>query len=131
LPSCRTSLEAALMMGTPANKAILADAGLLSWKERTRRQRSGPRRPRGRAQAAQAALAAAEARCSSRDAHAAGAGSAAPPRTLRGALRALPAQPGADLRARRLRRGEARAALRAGLDVMIFSDNVPLTRKSR
>lgn len=119
--------EAAMMMGTPANKGILKDAGLLAAegegaaandlviavKAETR-------------EAAQAALAAAEAALARPRAASTASGTAAP-RTLAAALRensdatlALVSVPGDFAVA------QARAALRAGLDVMIFSDNVPV-----
>jgi FdrA protein len=119
--------EAALMMGTPANKRVLAEAGLLAAEgegaagnDLILAVRAGSR------QAAEAAIAAAENRLTRPGA--AGQGSrAARPRTLRAALQerpdatlALISVPGDYAVA------EARRAICSGLDVMLFSDNVAL-----
>jgi len=120
-------VEAALMMGTPANKAILKDAGLLAGEGEGAAANDLVLAVRAStAQAADDALAAAEAALDRPRPRVEGA-SAVAPRTLRGALRAMPdatlaliSVPGD------FATGEARAALRAGLDVMVFSDNVPL-----
>jgi FdrA protein len=123
-------IEAALMMGTPANRQILADAGLLA-EDGARAQGNdlvvGIRAERE--DAAQAALAAARARLEKPRA-AQGEAAAWKPRTLRGALKQLPTAnlalisvPG-DFAA-----AEARKALRRGLHVMIFSDNVPVRQE--
>lgn len=119
--------EASLMIGTDSNRRILDEAGLLAEEGRE----AGPNdlviavRAESRA-AAEAALAEAEARLDKRrgDAPEAEAWS---PRTLRTALAAMPdanlalvSVPGA-FAAR-----EARRALRSGLHVMVFSDNVPV-----
>ncbi len=119
--------EAALMMGTPANRAILDIAGLLA--------RAGSAAGGGdliigiRAStvtAAEAALAEALAQLD-KPAARGGTGEAWRPRTLRSALSAMPdaslaliSVPG-DFAA-----AEARKAIRRGLDAMIFSDNVSL-----
>src|SRR5436309_343513 len=118
--------RAAAMMGTPANRALLEQAGLLAKDGAA----AGPADlviavVSEDAAAAEAARAAAG--------HAllaqppAVSGAAATPRTLEGALRALPGAnlvlisvPGAYAGAEALR------ALRAGLHVMLFSDNVPV-----
>src|SRR6266446_2228190 len=101
--------RAAAMMGTPANRALLEQAGLLA--------KDGA--------AAGAARAAAEQTLLARPPAVRGAETT--PRTLEGALRALPGAnlvlisvPGAYAGAEALR------ALRAGLHVMLFSDNVPV-----
>jgi FdrA protein len=120
--------ETGLMIGTPANKEILREAGVLG----DIGMQAGPGdliialRARN-SQAAESAMA--EARRLLEQPRGAEAG-AAPwhPRTLRAALRqmrdanlALISVPGPFAAA------EARKALRRGLNVMIFSDNVPLT----
>jgi succinyl-CoA synthetase alpha subunit len=117
--------RAAAMMGTPPNRALLAGAALLT----TDGERAGPTDlviaiVADTAQAADAAQQAAESALTARPA---AADARARPRTLDGALRALPGAtlalvsvPGPYAGA------EARAALRRGLDVMLFSDNVPL-----
>jgi FdrA protein len=123
-------IEAALMMGTPANKAILGDAGLLASEGEAAAANDLVLAVRAASgQAADDALAAAEAALDKPRARVEGT-SAIAPRTLRGAMHAMPhatlaliSVPG-DFAA-----GEARAALRAGLDVMIFSDNVPLSEE--
>src|SRR3989454_8174297 len=119
---------AAAMMGTPHNRELLQQAGLLA--------------PEGAAAgpadlviaviadspaAADAARAAAEHALLARKAIAVGNTTAAPPRPLPSALKILPAAnlalisvPGAYAGA------EALQALRAGLHVMLFSDNVPV-----
>ena len=118
--------RAAAMMGTPPNRALLAQAGLLHPDGET----AGPvdlviAVVADCAAAAEAACAVAEALLA---APAPGSAGGAPrPRTLDGGLRALAGAtlalisvPGAYAGA------EARRALDAGLHVMLFSDNVPL-----
>ena len=117
--------RAAAMMGTPPNRALLAGAELLTADG----EHAGPTDlviaiVADTAQAADAAQQAAESALTARPA---AADARARPRTLDGALRALPdatlalvSVPGPYAGA------EARAALRRGLDVMLFSDNVPL-----
>jgi FdrA protein len=119
--------DAALMMGTPANKEILRNAALLADETasaapgdliiglRAMDQASGDR-----------ALAEID-RLLDQPARGATAGGAWRPRTLRAALQANPTAnfalvsvPG-DFAA-----SEARKALRRGLHVMVFSDNVPI-----
>jgi FdrA protein len=117
--------RAAALMGTPANLALLREAELLTEEgERAEPADLVLAVSADDEAAARAALAVAEAALSPR---ALRAGAAAPPRSLDGALRlrpdatlALVSVPGAHAAA------PTRAALRAGLDVMLFSDNVPL-----
>ena len=118
--------RAAAMMGTPANRALLEQAGLLAKDGAA----AGPADlviavVAEDAAAAEAARAAAEHALLARPPAVRGA--EATPRTLEGALRALPGAnlvlisvPGAYAGAEALR------ALRAGLHVMLFSDNVPV-----
>ncbi len=119
--------EATLMMGTPANKEIMADAGILS--EVGRAAGGSDLVIAVRAQNAPAAKAGLAAALAQLDApalpHARGVGWR--PRTLqsaaaalRGANVALISVPGEYAAA------EARKAIRAGLHTMIFSDNVPI-----
>ncbi|MEZ5934606.1 MAG: acyl-CoA synthetase FdrA [Alphaproteobacteria bacterium] len=120
--------DAALMMGTPANRQIMTDAGLLA-ADGERAQggdlvigiRAADREAADRAIAAAEAFLEKPARP-----HAAGA-DAWQPKTLRAGLKALPdaslaliSVPGSYAAA------EARKALNRGLHVMIFSDNVPI-----
>src|SRR6267378_1156737 len=118
--------RAAAMMGTPANRALREQAGLLAKDGAA----AGPADlviaiVAEDAAAAGAARAAAEQALVARPPAVRGA--AATPRTLEGALRSLPGAnlvlisvPGAYAGAEALR------ALRAGLHVMLFSDNVPV-----
>jgi FdrA protein len=119
--------RAAAMMGTPQNLVLLHDAGLLA----AAGEAAGPTDLviavlASSGAAAEAARAATERALTARPAS--GPPGAAPrPRTLAGALRALPGAnlalisvPGAYAGA------EALKALRAGLHVMLFSDNVPV-----
>ena len=119
--------EAALMMGTPANKRIMADAGLLAGDDEG--VAGGDLVIAIRAATAAAAKAAAtEAeRLLDRPRAGGGPGKSWRPRSIAAAVKAVPdsnlaliSVPG-DFAA-----AEARAALRRGLHVMIFSDNVPL-----
>ncbi len=120
-------IECGMMMATPANKRIMADAGVLGIEG----EAAGPgdlviavsaRTPA----AADAALAAAKAQIDAPKT--AGAGAAAwAPRTIRAAVQADPAAnlalisvPGTFAAA------EGRKALSRGLNVMMFSDNVPI-----
>jgi FdrA protein len=117
--------RAAAMMATPPNRALLVGAGLLTADG----EHAGPA-DLVIAVTAEDAAAAEAARRAAESALTTGsvtAGAQARPRTLTGALRALPGAtlalvsvPGPYAGA------EARAALRRGLDVMLFSDNVPL-----
>ncbi len=118
--------EAALMMATPANKEIMADAGLLSPAGEAAQGGDliiGIRATAG--DCADAALAAADRLLEARTTG--GGDSAWRPRTIRGAVRVAPdanlaliSVPG-DFAA-----AEARKAIRRGLHVMIFSDHVPV-----
>ncbi len=119
-------VRAAAMMGTPANRALLEQAGLLAKDGAA----AGPADlvvavVAEDTAAAEAARAAAEQTLLARPPAVRGAETT--PRTLEGALRALPGAnlvlisvPGAYAGAEALR------ALRAGLHVMLFSDNVPV-----
>ena len=119
--------RAAAMMGTPENKALLAAAGLFV--------RDGEAAAPGDlivAVAAETEAAAREAHASVDQALAAarahgGAAATSRPRTLDGALRALP---GANIALvsvpGRYAGAEAARCLAAGLHVMLFSDNVPV-----
>ena len=118
--------RAAVMMGTPPNRALLARAGLLAADG----EAAGPADlviavVADGAAAAEAACAAAE-RALARRAAPAIAG-AARPRTLAGGRRALPDATLALISVPGIYAGaEARRALEAGLHVMLFSDNVPI-----
>jgi FdrA protein len=118
--------RAAAMMGTPANRALLEQAGLLDADGEAAGPADlvvavvadTPAAAEAARTAAEAALAAGRAAVTSEKAR---------PRTLAGGLRARPdatlaliSVPGAYAGA------EARRALDAGLHVMLFSDNVPL-----
>jgi FdrA protein len=119
--------EAGLMIGTPANKEILREAGVLGDVG----AQAGPgdliiALRASNAEAAEAAMIEAR-RVLDQPRGAVSAGAAWQPRTLRGAVQQMPdanlaliSVPG-DFAA-----AEARKALRRGLNVMIFSDNVPL-----
>ena len=122
--------RAALLMGTPANRAIMAAAGLLHGDA----EAAGPNDlvvavSAADEEAAQAAIAAAERLLASQPtaASAGGAADRRPPRTLAEGVAALPAAnlaiistPGAYATA------EALKALKRGLHVFLFSDNVPV-----
>jgi FdrA protein len=119
--------EAALMMGTPANKRVLAEAGLLAAEGEAAAGNDliVAVRADGR-ETAEAAIAAAEDRLTRPPAADQGP-HVARPRTWRAALQersdatlALISVPGGYAVA------EARRAIRRGLDVMLFSDNVSL-----
>jgi FdrA protein len=122
--------EAGLIMGTPANKEILREAGILAPEgERAEAGDLILALRAGDAAAAEAALG--EARRLLDRPSALGAATAADaPRTLRAGVRELPdanlaliSVPG-DFAA-----AEARKALDLGLSAMIFSDNVPLAEE--
>ena len=125
--------EAGLMIGTPANREILREAGVLT----TEGEAAGPGdliiavRAATPAQAT-AAIARARELLDARRTGAAGAfgGASWRPRTLRSALEILP---GANLALISVpgdfAAAEARKALSRGLNVMIFSDNVPLAEE--
>lgn len=122
--------EAGLMIGTPANKEILREAGVLD-------DNGNAAAPgdliiairAGNAGAAEAALAEATAQLDA-PRRSAGTGSVWRPRTLRAAQAQMPdasialiSVPG-DFAA-----AEALKAIRRGLDVMIFSDNVAISQE--
>ena len=119
--------EAALMIGTPANKQLMADAGLLSAAGEEAENNDLVIGIRAASpEAAEAALVEAG-RWLDQPAVPSGDGGDWRPRTLRGAVKAFPdanlaliSVPG-DFAA-----AEAHKALRHGLHVMIFSDNVAL-----
>jgi FdrA protein len=120
-------IEAALMMGTPANRQLMRAAGLLDDDGAAASGNDLIIAVRAESiDAARAAVAAARDELDHPRATPSGA-TAMRLRSLRGALRRMPdaslaliSVPGEYAVA------EARKALRAGLDVMIFSDNVPL-----
>lgn len=123
--------EAAMMMGTPSNREIMADAGLLA--------DAGDVAGGGdliigiraiTSEFAEAALATAKAQLDQPSAEG-GGGEAWRPRTLRAAVKAAPdsnlvliSVPGEFAVA------EARKAIRRGLHAMIFSDNVDLAEEA-
>ena len=119
--------RAAAMMGTPENRALLRDAGLLAAEGEAAGATDLVIAVSAESIAAgEAARAAGEAALAARRGPA-GVGAAARPRTLAAALRALPdatlalvSVPGVHAAT------EARRALEAGLHVMLFSDNVAL-----
>jgi FdrA protein len=119
--------DAALMMGTPANREIMENAGLLSAEGAAAEPGDLVIAVRAaNAAACDDALAAID-HLLARPAQSAGEGAVWAPRTIRAAVKANPAAnlalisvPG-DFAA-----SEARKALRRGLHVMIFSDNVTL-----
>jgi FdrA protein len=122
--------QAALMMATPANKAILADAGLLDAEGQG--ATANDLILAVHAAAAEVAEEAFQLACAALDRQRSTGGAAGimAPRSLRAALREQPAAslalisvPGS------YAADEARKALRSGLDVMIFSDNVPLAQE--
>ncbi len=119
--------EAAMMMGSPSNRQIMADAGILDAMGEAAEGGDLVIGIRAESQdAADAALA--EARAILEQSSAAkGGGEAWRPRSVRSAVKAMPdanfalvSVPG-DFAI-----SEARKALRRGLHVMIFSDNVPV-----
>lgn len=122
--------EAGLMMGTLSNRRIMADAGLLSDAAPASQGNDLIIGVRAETETiAREALVAAQADLDRPRAAAAGP-EAWRPRSLRGALRAMPdanlaliSVPGD------FATGEARKALRRGLNVMIFSDNVPVEQE--
>jgi FdrA protein len=119
--------RAAAMMGTPQNLALLRDAGLLAAEG----EAAGSTDLviavlADSAAAADAARAAAEQALTARRGPA-GPAAAPRPRTLAAALRALPGANVALISVPGVYAGaEALKALRAGLHVMLFSDNVPV-----
>jgi len=122
--------EAALMMGTPANHEIMADAGLL---DETGKSAAGGDLILGIRATDQATAKAALAEAIALlDAPATrGKGAAYRPKSLRAALGMVP---GANLALISVpgdfAAAEARKAIRRGLDAMIFSDNVSLAAEA-
>jgi len=118
--------QAAAMMGTPANRALLSQAGLLDADG----DAADPADlviavVADSAAAAEGARAAAERALTARAAEP--VAGRPRPRTLAGGLRALPGATLALISVPGVYAGaEARRALDAGLHVMLFSDNVPL-----
>jgi len=119
--------EAALMMGTPANKQIMQDAGLLADAGQAAQGGDLVIGVRAATQAAAEAALSAALQDLDRPSAPGAEASAWHPRTIRAALKSAPESnlalisvPG-DFAA-----AEARKALRAGLHVMMFSDNVSL-----
>ena len=124
--------RAAAMMATPANLALMAESGLIEDADDAGPDDPGPNDVivgvRGTADAVDAALAEAGSALHAADPPPAGGGEGqAAPRSIAAAQAALPgaslvliSTPGAYAAA------EAEKALRLGLDVMIFSDHVPL-----
>ncbi len=124
--------EAAAMMGTPANKAILAEAGLEAPEMREAQPNDLILAVRASTDAAaQAGLAKAEELLTARPSQASAA-AAFRPRTLETAVRNLP---GANLALISVpgeyAEVEAARALKLGLHVLLFSDNVPLEAERR
>jgi FdrA protein len=124
--------EAALMIGTPANRRLMAEAGLLAEEGEHAEPNDLILAVRATSSAAaETALAAAEAGLDRRTAPESGARTwrpkslAAAADALPGANLALISVPGA------FAASEARQALRRGLHVMIFSDNVPIEEERR
>jgi FdrA protein len=120
--------DAAVMTGTPANREILRDAGLLAPEGETAKPGDLILAVRAKNESAShAALVEAERLLSAPRQTADDGTSGWVPRTLRGAVMALPTAnlalisvPG-DFAA-----AEARKAIERGLNVMVFSDNVPV-----
>lgn len=124
--------EAAAMMGTPANKGILAEAGLEAPEVRQAQPNDLVLAVRaGGEAAARAALARAEELLTARRSPAS-APAALRPRTLETAARNLP---GANLALISVpgeyAEAEAARALKLGLHVLLFSNNVPLEAERR
>lgn len=123
--------QVAVMIGTPANKEILADAGLLD--ETGQKAEPGDMIVAIRADSEASATAAfelAEGRLNEGLGGAQTNGASWRPRTLRAAVAAQPeaslaiiSVPGAFAAA------EARKALRRGLNALVFSDNVPVEQE--
>ncbi len=119
--------EAGLMLGTPANKQILGDAGILSADGDEAEPGDLILALRARDQASADAAIAEAKRLLDQPRRSATQGGLATSRTLRGAVGQMPdanlaliSVPG------HFAVAEARKALSAGLHVMIFSDNVPV-----
>ncbi len=119
--------EAALMMGTPANREIMADADLLATESEAARGGDLILAIRALDEAAATAALANASDLLAAPKGAQGEGPGWRPRTLRTAVSALP---GANLALISVpgdfAAAEARKAIRRGLHVMIFSDNVAI-----
>ena len=120
--------DVSVVMGTPANKAVLAQAGLLNADANAATPNDLLIAVKAKDDAtARAALAKAQQLLAQQAASTQTAGGAARPRTLRGAIRATP---GANLAivsvAGQYAAAQAWDALRAGLQVLLFSDHVAL-----
>jgi FdrA protein len=120
--------EAGLIIGTPANKEILRDAGILGAEGATAEPSDLILALRATSAAAGAAALATARQLIDQPAASGGMGTIEASRTIRAAMQRLPAAnlalisvPGDFAIA------EARKALALGLHVMIFSDNVPLS----
>jgi FdrA protein len=109
----KTGVEASLMIGTPSNKALLKESGLLAKEGEGARPDDLIIAVKG--ENAEAALALAEKLLSSGSSN-----TSSLPAELEGANLALISVPGEFAAA------EARRALERGLHVMMFSDNVPV-----
>src|SRR6266404_9099433 len=119
--------EAAVVMGTPANCDLLAQAGLLTEEARAATPNDVVVVVEAETPAGAAAAAAAAEPLLARDAPRGGRADRPRPRTTAGAIRRMPeanlaliSVPGA------FSAVEARTALSAGLNVILFSDNVSL-----
>ena len=120
--------DAAIVMGTEANKAILADSGLLAEAAQDAEPNDLIISVRAASpEQATAALAQAERLLQERRAAQAGEGPLSRPKTLAAALKMAPDANLAVISvAGRYAAREARTALEHGLHVFLFSDNVPL-----
>lgn len=117
--------DAAVVMGTDANKSLLEGSGLLTDAVRSAGANDLVIAVSGAEGAADEALAAAERLLSKKAATGAGGGAEFRPRSLRSAVRSLGnANVAVVSVAGRYAAEEARAALHAGLHVLLFSDNV-------
>lgn len=123
--------EAGLMIGTPANKEIMREAGVLDATGETAAPGDLVIAVRAKDKAAVDAALAEASRQLDAPRQSSGAGSVWRPRTLRAAQQQMPdasvaliSVPG-DFAA-----AEALKAIRRGLDVMIFSDNVPVEQEA-
>ncbi|MCC7352356.1 MAG: acyl-CoA synthetase FdrA [Anaerolineae bacterium] len=120
--------DAAIVMGTEANKALLADSGLLSDVVRQAEANDLIISVRAASpEEATAALTQAERLLQERRTSQAGEDVVSRPKTLKAALQVAPDANLAVISvAGRYAAREARAALEQGLHVLLFSDNVPL-----
>lgn len=119
--------DAAVVMATEANKSILEDSGLLTDEARSASPNDLVIAVSANDGAADEAIAAAERLLAKKAASGGGSAAEFRPRSLRGAVRALGTANVAVISvAGRYAADEARAALHAGLHVLLFSDNVSL-----